>query len=113
MNEYGEIIDVSWKLLVVTGLIGMVSTFIMQGIKKGLKWIDSTHPAVKQLIVLVITWGLAVISKFLGVALPADLAQIDMATVQAVLASGFSMGFYTVLKALGLFKPAPEEPPRI
>jgi hypothetical protein len=113
MTEYDAILDVSWKLLVVTGVVGMISTFIMQGIRKGLAWVDTTHPALKQLIVLLITWGLAFGSKFLGIALPADLAAIDMTTIQAVLASGFSMGFYTVLKAIGVIKPAPEEPPRV
>ena len=99
------IVQMTWSLLLLTGAVGIVTTFVMQGLKKATKWLDGVHPTVKQLIVVVIAEVLAIASKFLGVALPADLAGFDVATVQAVLASGFSMGLYTVLKAVGLIKP--------
>lgn len=99
------IVQAAWNLLLLIGVVGIVTTFIMQGIKKASMWIDSAHPALKQIIVVAIGEGLTILSKFFGVALPSDLAGFDVAAVQGLLAAGFAMGLYTVLKALGLVKP--------
>ena len=76
------IVQAAWSLLLLTGAVGIVTTFVMQGIKKASMWIESAHPALKQIIVVAIGEGLAILSKFFGVALPSDLAGFDVAAVQ-------------------------------
>ncbi len=101
-------IGMTWNLLLMTGVVGIATTAIMQGLKKWLVFVDELPKAVKQLIVLVLAWGLALLGKFFGITIPTDLAVFGTAEIQAVLASGFSMGAYTVLKAFGIIKPKPE-----
>jgi hypothetical protein len=103
-------IDMSWNLLVMTGVVGLATTAVMQGLKKGLAFIDGLHPALKQLIVVVLAWAIALGGKFLGITLPADVTQFGAVEIQAIMASAFSMTAHAVLKATGVIKPKPEEP---
>jgi hypothetical protein len=93
-----------WGILVMTGIVGIATTFIVQLLRKASGWLDTIPPAVKQLIVVVLAWGLSMLGSFLGITLPTELAGFTETTVQGLLASGFSMGFYTILKHFGLIK---------
>jgi hypothetical protein len=104
-------IDMTWNLLVMTGVVGLAVTAIMQGLKKGLTFVDGLHPALKQLIVVVLAWGIALGGKFLGITLPADIAQFGAVEIQAIMASAFSMTAHAVLKATGVIKPKEEVTP--
>jgi hypothetical protein len=84
-------------------VVGALVSFVMTGLRKASTAIDGLPGIGKQLMILVIAYGLQQASAALGMGLPTDVAGLLNApdAVGAVLTALTSMGFYAVLSAFG------------
>jgi hypothetical protein len=98
--------EAAWALLLATGVIGTVTTGVVQLAKKAVAAMAGWSDQLKRISTVVVAEVLALVQNFTGVALPDNLEGIDVAVVEGLAAALFSMGLYQVLKWAGLVKSA-------
>lgn len=89
-----------WQTLLI-GLIpvfaGAVTSFVMTGLRKVSTWVNAQSSWIKQLIVLLIAFGVTQLSGLLGLQLPADALMWGSDVVNTVITALLSFGVYNIV----------------
>lgn len=83
---------------IIVALAGLITTFVMSGIKRLYAKIDTLAPAYQQLIVAVISFGVMKLGTLLGVTLPLDPTTWTAELVNSLLVALSALGFHNIKK---------------
>lgn len=88
--------DILFELLSLLGptLVALLTVPIMQGLKSAVTFLDNSPAAVKQIIVVLIAFGLTKLGEFLNLTLPGELTLFTGEDIGALLSAGLSMAIH-------------------
>ena len=92
--------DLVFSALALLGplVVGIVTVPVFNAIKDAAGFIDGTPAWVKQILVTVVAVVLTFVGKWVGVALPGDLAVFAASDVQALLSAAVAMAIHAGTK---------------
>lgn len=93
--------EILLNLLEQTGpvLAGIITVPILQGLKSVSSWLDARNPLVKQLLAVVIAFGLTQLGALLGTTLPGELELFTGDDIQGAVAAGIAFAVHAGRKA--------------
>lgn len=88
--------DILFQLLELLGplIVALLTVPIMNGLKRVVTFIDGTNATVKQILVVIISFGLTQLGELANVALPGELSLFTGDDVGALLSAGIAMAIH-------------------
>ena len=76
-----------WAFKIATPLIvGFLTPFVVDALKRAVKWLDQSHSAIKQAAAIVVAGVATTLSTMLEMGVPTDLALWDETMVKTIVA---------------------------
>lgn len=89
MDILAQVLDIAQE-----PLVGILTVYVMMGLKWLLRKVDELPAAVQQLMVPFVAYGITWLGTLLNLALPTDLGQWTASTTSAVISAGIAYGVH-------------------